>query len=230
MAALYDWGGPATIEQKQSAEEKLGFVLGIWDGALPLRGTIGERYLSETRGIDVSKLSPTIHDALRFHPNCVFGAGARHPCIIALMRDPVTDAPVGIHRIGLAQENGAITKIDRKALGRMGVVKLWQRTGEQLVVGEGIETVLAAATRISYRGALLTPAWSAVAKGGLGKLPVLPGVQRLVLLVDNDANGEGQKAAESCRQIWRAAGRAVVPLVPKQAGWDFNDVVLRRRA
>jgi Toprim domain/CHC2 zinc finger/DNA polymerase family A len=230
MAALYDWGGPTTMEQKQSVEEKLGFVLGIWDGALPLRGTIGERYLSETRGIDVSKLSPTIHDALRFHPNCVFGAGARHPCIIALMRDPVTDAPVGIHRIGLAQENGAITKIDRKALGRMGVVKLSQPTGEHLVVGEGIETVLAAATRISYRGALLTPAWSAVAKGGLGKLPVLPGVQRLVLLVDNDANGEGQKAAESCRQIWRAAGRAVAPLVPKQAGWDFNDVVLRRRA
>ena len=154
MAALHDWSGPATLEQKQSAEEKLGFVLGIWDAALPLRGTIGERYLAETRGIDVTKLSPTIHEALRFHPSCVFGAGARHPCIIALMRDPVTDAPVGIHRIGLAQENGAISKIDRKALGRMGVVKLWP-AGEQLVVGEGIETVLAAATRISYRGAML---------------------------------------------------------------------------
>ena len=34
-------------------------------------------------------------------------------------------------------------------LGRAGVVKLWP-AGSQLVVGEGIETVLAAATRIPY--------------------------------------------------------------------------------
>jgi phage/plasmid primase-like uncharacterized protein len=138
---------------------------------------------------------------------------------------------VGVHRIGLRQDNGVVHKLDRKALGHMGVVKLWPVDGsDQLVVGEGIETVLAAATRISYRGAALTPAWSAVARGGLGRLPVLPGVQSLILLVDNDANGEGQKAAERCRQAWRAAGRAVAALVPKQAGWDFNDVVLRRRA
>jgi hypothetical protein len=61
-------------------------------------------------------------------------------------------------------------------------------------------------------------------------LPVLSGVKRLILLVDNDVNGEGQKAAEHCRQIWRAAGRDVVALVPKQSGWDFNDVVLGRAA
>ena len=42
----------------------------------------------------------------------------------------------------------------------------------------------------------LTPAWSAVAKGGLGRLPVLPGISQLILLVDNDENGEGQRAAE----------------------------------
>ena len=230
IAALQDWSGPASTEQQHDTAERLAFALRLWSAALPLAGTLGERYLGETRGIDATKLPPTIHEALRFHPDCVFGARARHPCIVALMRDPVTDGPVGIHRIGLTHENGAITKIDRKALGRMGVVKLWQPTGEHLVVGEGIETVLAAATRISYRGAALTPAWSAVARGGLGRLPVLPDVQRLILLVDNDENGEGQKAAERCRQLWRAAGRAVAALVPKQAGWDFNDVVLRSRA
>jgi hypothetical protein len=116
------------------------------------------------------------------------------------------------------------------ALGRMGVVKLWPMNGgEQLVIGEGIETTLAAATRISYRGASLTPAWSAVAKGGLGRLPTTIGAVRLILLVDNDENGEGQRAAEQCRRIWKAAGRTVVPLIPKQRGWDFNDVVLGRK-
>ena len=147
------------------------------------------------------------------------------------MRDPTTDAPVGIHRIGLALKDGEVVKLDRMALGRMGVVKLWPMNGgERLVVGEGIESTLAAATRISYRGAPLTPAWSAVAKGGLGRLPVLPGVDRLVLLADHDMNGEGQKAADCCRQIWCAHGRSVALLVPKQAGWDFNDVILGRPA
>jgi hypothetical protein len=61
-------------------------------------------------------------------------------------------------------------------------------------------------------------------------LPVLPGVSRLILLVDNDENSVGQKAAGHCRQIWTAAGRTVAALVPKHAGWDFNDEILGRKA
>jgi DNA polymerase len=229
METLYSWDAPPTPEQQQSEDEKLAFVRGIWNATQPLAGTIGERYLAETRAIDVSKLPPTIKSVLRFHPNCVFGAGECHPCIVALMRDPLTDAAIGVHRIGLRQENGAIHKVDRKALGHMGVVKLWPVHGsEQLVVGEGIETVLAAATRIPYRGAPLTPAWSAVAKGGLARLPVLPNVATLIQLVDHDANNEGQNAALRGRRTWEAAGRKVVPLIPRQKGWDFNDVVMRR--
>jgi len=229
METLYSWDAPPTPEQQQSEDEKLAFVRGIWNATQPLAGTIGERYLAEARAIDVSKLPPTIKSVLRFHPSCVFGAGERHPCIVALMRDPLTDAAIGVHRIGLRQENGAIHKVDRKALGHMGVVKLWPAHGsDQLVVGEGIETVLAAATRIPYRGAPLTPAWSAVAKGGLARLPVLPNVATLIQLVDHDANNEGQNAALRGRRTWEAAGRKVVPLIPRQKGWDFNDVVMRR--
>jgi hypothetical protein len=228
LNALHDWSGPVTPELQRSAEEKLDFALGIWNAAIPLTGTIGERYFTERRAIDITKLPPSIGDVLRFHPNCVFGPGARHPCVVALMRDPITDAPIGIHRIGLTPD---AKKIDRRALGRMGVVKLWPLNGNsRLVIGEGIETTLAAATRIPYRGTPLTPAWSAVAKGGLGRLPVLSDVPRLVLLVDNDENGEGQKAAAHCKQVWCAAGRTVEPLIPKQSGWDFNDVVLGRKA
>jgi DNA polymerase len=230
LAALQDWSGPVAIEQQQDVASRTALAKEIWLAAQPLAGTIGERYLAETRGIDITKLPPRIHDALRFHPRCVFGARAVHPCIVALMRDPVTAVPSGIHRIGLAVENGAVVKLDRMALGRMGVVMFWQKNGNgQLVVGEGIETTLAAATRITFKNAPLTPAWSAVAKGGLGRLPVLPGVSPLILLVDNDENNEGQRAAEQCRRIWKSAGRTTVPLIPKQRGWDFNDVVCGRK-
>jgi DNA polymerase len=231
IAALQDWSGPVTIDQQQDVASRTALAKEIWLAAQPIAGTIGERYLSETRGIDVGKLPPTIEDALRFHPRCVFGARACHPCIIALMRDPVTAVPTGIHRIGLAVENGAVIKLDRMALGRMGVVMFWPKnSGGQLVIGEGIETVLAAATRISFENAPLIPAWSAVARGGLGRLPVLSRVERLILLVDNDENGEGQRAVAHCRQTWIAAGRTVAALIPKQAGWDFNDAVLGRKA
>ena len=231
IAALQDWSGSTPIDQEQDVASRCALAKDIWLAAQPLAGTIGERYLAETRRIDVGKLPSSIHNALRFHPRCVFGARAHHPCIVALMRDPVTAMPVGIHRIGLVAENGAVRKLDRRALGRMGVVMLWPKNGNgQLVIGEGIETVLAAATCISFRDAPLTPAWSAVARGGFGRLPVLPGVSRLILLVDNDENGEGQKAAAQCRQIWTAAGRTVVALVPKHTGWDFNDEVLGRKA
>jgi CHC2 zinc finger/Toprim domain len=230
IEALYAWDAPTTPEQQQSADEKLAFVREIWNATQPLAGTIGEKYLAETRGIAVDKLPPTIKSVLRFHPSCVFGAGERHPCIVALMRDPLTDMAVGVHRIGLRQDNGVVHKLDRKALGHMGVVKLWPVDGsDQLVVGEGIETVLAAATRIPYRGQPLTPAWSAVAKDGLARLPVLPNVVTLIQLVDHDTNHEGQNAAARGRRTWEAAGRKVVPLIPKQVGWDFNDVVLNRR-
>jgi len=125
LDALYAWDAPSTQEQQQSEDEKRDFFRDIWNATQPLAGTIGERYLAETRGIDVSKLPPTIKSVLRFHPNCVFGAGERHPCIVALMQDPLTDAVTGIHRIGLRQDNGAVLKIGRRALGHMGVVKLW---------------------------------------------------------------------------------------------------------
>jgi DNA polymerase len=231
MAALQDWSGPVTIDRPQDVASRTALAKEIWLAAQPLAATIGERYLSETRGIDMGKLPPTIHNALRFHPRCVFGARAVHPCLIALMRDPITAMPVGIHRIGLAVENGAVVKLDRMALGRMGVVMLWPMNGNgRLVIGEGIETVLAAATRISYQGVPLTPAWSAVARGSLGRFPPVRGVERLILLVDHDENGEGQRAAGLCQRIWRSAGRTVVPLIPKQAGFDFNDVVLGRKA
>ena len=110
-------------------------------------------------------------------------------------------------------------------LGRGGVVKLWP-AGPQLIIGEGIETTLAAATRMTRRGEPLRPAWSAVASGMLGNLPVIPGVERLIILVDHDLNGAGQMAAMRCTERWTRAGHGVVRLTPKRPGSDFNDLVM----
>jgi DNA polymerase len=223
IAAIQDWIPPAktTSVSAEPKADKIATAMTVWNAASSLLGSMGERYLSETRGIDVSKLSATIHESLRFHPRCPFGSDVA-PCILALMRDPLSDAPVGIHRIGLKTVDGKIEKLERRALGTMGVVKLWS-ADEMLTVGEGIETVLAAATRLPHKVPLI-PAWSAVSSGGLSKLPVIPGVRTLVLLVDNDL--EGLAAAAKLEQRWHAAGREVTQILPDTPGADFNDVVL----
>jgi hypothetical protein len=223
LTAIQDWEPPVfcastSIDIKT---DKTATALKLWDASGPLLGSLGERYLSETRGVDVSKLSSGIHESLRFHPRCPFGSDTV-PCIVALMCDPVSDAPVGIHRIGLKMVDGKVAKIDRMALGKMGVIKFWPANGT-LTIGEGIETVLAAVTRLAHEPALI-PAWSAVSSGGLAKLPVLPGVKELLLLVDNDP--EGLSAAAKLEARWQAAGREVTQLLPDTPGTDFNDVVL----
>jgi hypothetical protein len=204
------------------AEAKRRRALRLWRQAKPLAGTLAERYLVEWRQIDLGALPDNGAGCLRFHPNCPFGPGVRRPCLVALRRDIFSDEPVSIHRVALTPDGD---KIERRMLGHGGVVKLFP-AGERLVVGEGIETTLAAATRITRWGGLLQPAWSAVASGVLGNLPVIPGVERLIILVDNDLNGAGQAAALRCAERWSRAGRSVVRLTPKRPGADFNDLVM----
>src|SRR5262249_16615237 len=153
----------------------------------PIVGTLAARYLADVRRIELSALPSSVDDVMRFHPRCPFGSGTRRPCLIGLLRDAATDAPTGIQRIALTLD---AQKIDRRMLGRWGVAKLWA-PGTQLVIGEGLETALAAATRIAYRGRPLQPAWAALSTGLLGRLPIVPGVERLIILVDHDVNGAG---------------------------------------
>ena len=141
------------------------------------------------------------------------------------MRDPISNAPTGIQRIALTAD---ANKIDRMMYGPSGVVKLWP-AGKQLVIGEGLETTLAAATRLTYRDAPLRPAWAMLSKGALARFPVIDGVERLILLADHDRNGAGQAAAEDCKCRWQQAGRSGVRLTPDRPDTDFNDIVLAMR-
>ena len=223
---LKTWDGPVTPKPSTLDEEcsKRTFALQLWEQARPIAGTLAARYLTDVRGVDPAALPANIDEALRFHPHCPFGSGVRHPCLVALMRNAVTDAPVGIHRTALTAE---ARKIDRRMLGGSGVVQLWP-VGEELVIGEGLETVLAAASRIPYDDKPLQPAWALLSAHMLGGLPVIGGVKRLIILVDHDE--AGLTAAATCEERWTRAGRTVVQLTPDRPGDDFNDLVLQELA
>jgi hypothetical protein len=215
---------PASNQTERDPEETRKFALSIWEDARPIKGTLAEAYLN-TRHIDITGL-PT--GALRFHPRCIFTRGHYSPCLIALFRNPVTDKPTGIHRIKLTLDS---QKVDRMMLGPVkgSVVKLWpdEDVTYGLVIGEGIETVLAAAAHVQYHGTLLRPAWAAGSKDNLAIFPVLNSIDALTVLVDHDANSEGQKAAAQCIRRWRQAGREANGLIPKQVDSDFNDLIRR---
>ena len=195
----------------------------IWD-------TIAHQYLA-SRHCD--GLFPPDRDAVfRFHQRCTF-RGEHLPCLLTLLRNVETDQPQAIQRTALTPDG---KKIGRMTLGRKGgaAAKLWPQSciRDRLVVGEGVETTLSAGLRIKHRGERLDPAWAAIDAGNLAGFPVLPNVQQLIILVDNDKPDErgdqaGQKAAKECSSRWTCAGREVRRLMPKKMGTDFNNIVGR---
>jgi len=193
--------------------------LKLWDESEPIVGTLAARYLTDIRKLDLTVLTNNIDAVLRFHSRCPFGAnGARHPCLLALFRDVESDAPAGIHRIGLTPN---AEKIKRLTLGRRAsprAIKLWPLT-HKLSIGEGVETVLAAIRC----GAITPPAWAMGPKADIAKFPVLPGIKALTVLVDR-GDPAALDGAELCAVRYADAG------IP--ARWlrtvhvkDFNDLV-----
>ena len=195
----------------------------IWGESRSLDGTPALTYLVK-RGIDIGRLPHEIHRALRWHPSCPWEQG-RHGALVALMTDAITGDAKAIHRTAITATG---LKGGKKMLGPSAgcVVRLWtdESVTTGLVLGEGIETTLAAATRVKHRGTRLAPAWAACSAGGMAKFPVLAGVECITLLVDNDESGAGQRAAAECSARWTAAGRDVFRLMPNVTGQDFADL------
>jgi DNA polymerase I-like protein with 3'-5' exonuclease and polymerase domains len=218
IETLLNWSGPIARPQANNDTSNFERAMRLWNAGQPVTGTPAAKYLIH-RGITALPAHHT--ENLRFHPSCPFN-GRFHPCLLALFRDVESDAPAGIHRIAITVEG---KKLDKRMLGRWPTpraIKLWS-AGTHLVVAEGIETTLAGA-RFSHRGTLLRPAWAMGSRVGIERLPVLPGIERLIILVDNDANNVGINAARTCASRWLAAGHTVVLLIPHKQDADFNDI------
>jgi DNA polymerase len=215
----------STPHQQTDNAVSLAYAHRLWEQAQPIAGTLAARYLAEVRGVDVNALAPNIETVLRFHPTCPFN-GNRHPCLLALFRDVETNEPAGIHRIALRLD---AQKMERRMLGRWvrpRAIKLWPliRSEVPLYLGEGVETVLAAATRLRDRDRPMRPAWAAGSSGNVEKFPIVPGVEELTLLVDRDPSGEA--AAAACYRNWKTAGRRVRRLRTHDPSLnDFNDLI-----
>jgi putative DNA primase/helicase len=188
---------------------RLIYVEQLWRRASPVLPASVVAYF-RWRGIDLGDVPQGV---LRYH------ASPKQPCIVARYSDAITGAPKGIWRRPL--DGGKPT-----TLGPMGgcAIRLFPEIGDKLVIAEGVETALSAA-QFTHRGELLRPVWATGCAGNMKRFPVLGGVKRLVIIVDNDASGTGQAAAEACARRWCDAGRDVLRLIPRKPNTDFNDLV-----
>ena len=99
---------------------------------------------------------------------------------------------------------------------RGGAVRLAE-PGDVLMVGEGIETCLAAMQATG------NPAWAALSTSGLRTLDLPEEVRDVIVLADGDDPGEA--AARDAALRWNREGRRVRIARPPR-GADFNDVLL----
>jgi putative DNA primase/helicase len=191
-------------------------ALSVWQSAIPADGTPVEAYLA-SRGLRCS-LPPS----LSFHGGLKHPSGGIWPCMVALVTRGADDTPLAIHRTFLAREGHGKAAVEpaKMMLGpcRGGAVRL-SEPGEVLMIGEGIETCLAAMQATGH------PAWAALSTSGLRALD-LPGcVHDVIVLADGDDPGE--TAARACALRWMRQGRRVRIARPPR-GLDFNDVLLGR--
>ena len=205
---------PVERKPDQDDARRSEIALAIWQSAKPAQGTPVETYLA-SRGID---LPPP--DALRFHAGLKHSSGGIWPAMVALVTSGADGRPLAIHRTFLARDGGGKAPVEaqKMMLGPCsgGAVQLAD-AGDVLMVGEGIETCLAAMQATG------NPVWAALSTSGLRTLDLPVDVRDVIVLADGDDPGEA--AARDCAWRWKRDGRRVRIARPAQ-GMDFNDLLI----
>jgi putative DNA primase/helicase len=202
---------PDRNESKRTAR-----ALAIWQAAAPAKGTLVESYLL-SRGLRIPP-PPT----LRFHPRLKHPSGTIWPAMVALVTRASDGAPIAIHRTFIAREGAGKAPVEpqKMMLGpcRGGGVLLGM-PADMLMIGEGIETCLAAMQATG------NPTLAALSTSGLRTLDLPADVRQIIALLDGDDASEAAfRVAAAC---WQREGRRVRFARPPR-GFDFNDMLLGR--
>ena len=202
-------------EPNADALKRSAAALAIWQASRAAEGSLVATYL-RSRGLHLPALP-----ALRFHAGLKHPSGGVWPAMLGLVTHGATGSPIAVHRTFLAR-NGGKAPIDpaKMMLGpcRGGLVRLGE-PGAVLMVGEGIETCLAAMQATGKA------AWAALSTSGLRSLELPRDIREVIVLADGDEPGEA--AAQDCALCCRREGRRVRIARPPQ-GMDFNDLLMAR--
>ena len=179
----------------------------LWGEGVDPRGTLCERYLRDTRGLEFG--DDLALSVIRWHA----GIGA----MLSLFRNIHDGRRQAVLRTFI---NPDATRDERKFTGPTKgaaiMLDAFDAVTTGLHAGEGLETV-ATARQLGLR-----PAWALGSSGALASFPVLGGVECLTLLAEHDAASE--RVVQACAERWHAAGREVLINRPI-GGKDLNDAI-----
>ena len=197
----------------RSDTDRTEYALRIWQSSIPASNTLAETYL-QSRGLHLP-----VPPILRFHGGLKHPSGSLWPAMVALVSHGPDDVPLAIHRTFLAHDGSRKATVDprKMMLGpcRGGAVRLGDPV-DLLMVGEGIETCLAAMQATG------NPAWAALSTSGMKALHLPEAVREVIVLADGDEPGED--AARQSTLRWQREGRRVRIARPPR-GQDFNDML-----
>jgi len=260
---------PRAVERHRAPGRALAEARRIWRAARPESDVLMD-YLA-ARGVRMGVLEARWGGpppAIRFHPALPYWEAGRvvqrGPAMVALIGWP--ECPVGVHRTWITREGRARhprtgRKLDKRWLGLTG--RMFGRAvritlpSRRMLVGEGIETVLAAWSMLRAAGedwsaeaALSLGALTGRADAGFGPGAAVPDwdapgwrapdwVEELVILGEGSAKAPDEAARRfemaRRRHAWRSDGtprlcRVVLPAGGWASGLDFADVAAGRAA
>jgi putative DNA primase/helicase len=178
----------------------------LWNEAADPRDTVAAQYL-KARALDLP--DDLAGDVLRFHPRCPWrnddaGRTEHIPVMLAAFR---------------SIDDGEITAVHRAAVK-------FKPISNTLMVGEGIETCMAARQIMAAGELERAPVWALGSVGAISFFPVLDGVKRLIIL--GETGEASAQAVRLCGQRWQHAGRRVQVLY-SEIGSDVNDALMMER-
>jgi hypothetical protein len=209
---------PAPVVRADDSARNVEIARRIWREARDARRSPVTAYLAG-RGIIAA---PPV--SLRYAPALRRVDGTSGPAMVARV-DGLDGELIGIHRTWIERgPDGVWRRRDRASLGSVGggAVRL-APVAEMLMVAEGIETALAAMQATG------TPGWAAGSTSGLIALRLPPLVRDVLIAVDRDASGAGERAARTAGRKWLAEGRRVRLIIPHTIGADVADLIADAR-
>jgi putative DNA primase/helicase len=234
LSRIKDWDrtiadGQATLREKTEDDLlRIKRAQALWNEAADPRGTRAVQYLM-ARALDLpDDLAGAV---LRFHPRCPWRDEdarkiERIPALLAAFRSIDGEDITAVHRIRLDQPQ-SWPKADRRMLGLVhrAAVK-FDSVATTLMIGEGVETCLAARQYMATGDIEHVPVWALGSVGAISFFPVLDRIKRLIVLGESgEASGE---AVRLCGRRWQHAGRRVQVLY-SEIGSDVNDALMMEK-